>query len=77
MDINKYISGYVDLDKPTNTQESAVLDAPVAVQEVPIENVDKPKTQPKRKKTQKKPIKKIKKKTKKNYDFMNIMASIW
>lgn len=77
MDINKYISGYVDLDKPQTTQESAVNEAPVAVQEVPIEIVDKPKTQPKRKKTQKKPIKKIKKKTKKNYDFMDIMASIW
>ena len=77
MDINKYISGYVDLDKPQNTQESAVIDAPVAVEEVPIEIVDKPKPQPKRKKTQKKPIKKIKKKTKKKYDFMDIMASIW
>lgn len=73
MDINKYISGYVDLDKPQTTQESAFLNAPATVQEVPIEIVDKPKTQPKRKKT----IKKIKKKTKKNYKFMDIMASIW
>lgn len=77
MDINKYISGYVDLDEPKIEQESAVNDAPVAVEEVPIEIMDKPKTQSKRKKTQKKPIKKIKNKTKKKYDFMDIMASIW